>query len=101
MCGGFAAGNRDKAGRWLFTVALRNARPAEVSPEEVMRGFHCVLEDLLRKHPEAQARGISLVVDLRDVGFANMDARIPKVLMPAMQSRLPVRLGRLRAIRFC
>ena len=60
-----------------------------------MRGFHCVLEDLLRKHPEAQARGISLVVDLRDVGFANMDARIPKVLMPAMQSRLPVRLGRI------
>ena len=70
------AGNRDLAGRWLLTVTLRNSRPAEMSPEEVMRGIHCLLENLLRKHPEAQARGISLIMDLRGVQFANLDSRV-------------------------
>eukprot|EP01043_Picozoa_sp_COSAG02_P085882 COSAG02_NODE_23449_length_718_cov_1.368336_1_plen_212_part_00 len=59
-----------------------------------MRGIHLIFETLFRAYPDAQARGITLVGDLRDVAFANMDPRVPKLLGPAMSSVLPVRFGR-------
>lgn len=87
-------GGRDQAGRFLIHVTMRNTRPDEFSAEDVMRGIHMIFETLLRAYPDAQARGIALVGDLRDVAFANLDPRVPKLLGPAMSSVLPVRLGR-------
>ena len=91
-------GGKDQAGRYIVQMTMRNTRPDEFSAEEVMRGIHLLFETLLRAYPDAQARGISLVGDLRDVAFSNLDPRVPKLMGPAMSSVLPVRLGRLQLV---
>lgn len=87
-------GGKDRVGRYLVQMTMRNTRPDLFSAEDTMRGIHLVLETLLRAYPDAQARGVALVADLRDVAFKNLDPRVPKLLGPAMSSVLPVRLGR-------
>lgn len=88
-------GGQDQAGRYLVQMTMRNARPDEFSAEDAVRGLHLIFETLLRAYPEAQARGIAMVADMRDVAFANLDPRVPKLLGPAMSSILPVRIGRV------
>eukprot|EP01047_Picozoa_sp_COSAG01_P083038 COSAG01_NODE_17208_length_1170_cov_0.998133_1_plen_120_part_10 len=43
-----ATGSRDRQGRWLVMGCLRNARPQQFTAEEVVRGFHALIEHLLR-----------------------------------------------------
>jgi hypothetical protein len=43
-----ATGSRDRQGRWLVLGCLRNARPQQFTAEEVVRGFHALIEHLLR-----------------------------------------------------
>eukprot|EP00730_Choanoeca_flexa_P016984 TRINITY_DN8119_c0_g1_i2.p1 TRINITY_DN8119_c0_g1~~TRINITY_DN8119_c0_g1_i2.p1 ORF type:complete len:323 (+),score=53.23 TRINITY_DN8119_c0_g1_i2:222-1190(+) len=86
-------GNRDKMGRYVVTARLARADPAQYPADVVIRGIHVVLESLLIKHPDAQARGIVMVGDMRGVNRSHADPRVPKELFSAFTNTMPIRFG--------
>jgi len=62
--------------RHVLTIRMCRSDPVEYPADYAIRGAHVVLESLLIQHPEAQARGIVMVIDLTDVSRANADPRV-------------------------
>ena len=84
-----ATGGRDKAGRYIIQGTMRNARPDLYAAEEVMRGVHAVIEGLLRERPDAQAVGVTMVMDMGGVVTL-----LPPVALPSHPERgISVRRG--------
>jgi hypothetical protein len=91
-------GGRDKVGRLIIQGTARNQRPDIFQPDDVLRGMHAILEAALRAHPDAQARGISMVYDVGGAGLSNMDPKLSKKLAPAFSANLPIRIGRMNLV---
>jgi hypothetical protein len=66
-----AEGNMDRHGRYIVATRIRRASPRErFTIEDKLRATHAVLEQLLIKHPIAQARGVVMIVDFSDIDKA-------------------------------
>lgn len=76
-----AAGNKDNEGRYIITVKLVRTDPAKFEPSYAVRTIHAAVESVLRRYPEAQARGIAMINDMTGASFSNLDSRVPKAMM--------------------
>eukprot|EP00123_Amoebidium_parasiticum_P019920 comp36857_c0_seq1/m.47333 comp36857_c0_seq1/g.47333 ORF comp36857_c0_seq1/g.47333 comp36857_c0_seq1/m.47333 type:complete len:321 (-) comp36857_c0_seq1:72-1034(-) len=88
-----APGTRDKLGRTCLVVDLSKHDPHKWNALETVRDIHCVFERVLLDNPEAQARGIVIVLIGTNIRFGNLDTRVPQELFRAFSKQLPIRLG--------
>ena len=89
-------GGRDKGGRAILVLNLRHHNPATDSARDMLRLVFYVIEQAHRQGGEAtQCRGFCFINDLAGAGWSNMDPRVPRTLMPALQSTIPGRVGKV------
>jgi hypothetical protein len=87
-------GGKDALGRAVLIMRLRYNEPKETNPEAMGRmiacAMLCVLQDV-----DVQRMGVVILNDAREIGFRNMDPRVPKFIFGKVLGRLPVRVGRI------
>jgi hypothetical protein len=89
----YSAGNRDRGGRYIITIRLARTNPGQHPVSHAIRVTHANVEYILRRFPDAQARGICVVNDMRGASFSNLDSRIPRTIIKAFSKTIPVRFG--------
>jgi len=89
----WSSGMRDKSGRYILHVRLRNTDPSTFSPVDVVRTVATTIEWTFRNYPAAQTHGILMLGDAGGAGFRNIDPRVPRELAHSFSSTLPVRVG--------
>lgn len=89
----WSSGARDRFGRYILHIRLRNADPSTFTPVDVVRAVSTTIEWTIRHYPAAQSHGVLILGDAGSVGFRNIDPRVPRELAHSFSSTLPVRVG--------
>jgi len=84
---------RDKYGRGIFVVNMKNNKPKKYTAMDVVRTVHWNLYSALKSDPLLQKNGLVVINDLIGTSHHNVDLNIPKHLFPLFTKIFPARIG--------
>eukprot|EP01090_Pellita_catalonica_P003265 TRINITY_DN12926_c0_g1_i1.p1 TRINITY_DN12926_c0_g1~~TRINITY_DN12926_c0_g1_i1.p1 ORF type:complete len:824 (+),score=167.91 TRINITY_DN12926_c0_g1_i1:1-2472(+) len=84
---------RDKMGRAVMYIYPQYYNPKNMKPMELVRAM-TYLMDLAQLHDdEIQRKGFTIIVDLKGSKYNNFDKSMPKIVLDAIVSKYPARIG--------
>jgi hypothetical protein len=86
---------RCKQGRGLLLVQQRHHEPRHFAATDVLAAIHLLVVHAVRRSPELQTLGFTIINDMTGVGLRNFDLNVPKLLASTVESKLPMRYGQL------
>ncbi len=89
----WSSGARDRHGRHILHVRIRDADPGLFTPEDVVRALALAAEWTLRTYPAARTHGVVVLVDAAGTGLTGVDTRLPGAMMHAFSRTMPLRVA--------
>eukprot|EP01088_Endostelium_zonatum_P013716 TRINITY_DN2848_c0_g1_i1.p1 TRINITY_DN2848_c0_g1~~TRINITY_DN2848_c0_g1_i1.p1 ORF type:complete len:913 (+),score=191.91 TRINITY_DN2848_c0_g1_i1:155-2893(+) len=83
---------RDKMGRAILNVLIQHYVPKNVPPMDMVRGVVYVMDEMM-KLEEISKLGFSVFVDCKGSSYSNFDKNLPRVILDAIVSKYPARIG--------
>eukprot|EP01089_Gocevia_fonbrunei_P020203 TRINITY_DN7457_c0_g1_i1.p1 TRINITY_DN7457_c0_g1~~TRINITY_DN7457_c0_g1_i1.p1 ORF type:complete len:460 (+),score=44.19 TRINITY_DN7457_c0_g1_i1:553-1932(+) len=83
----------DNLGRPILYIFTQYYRPKLTPPLDLVRAVMYVMDLAAYKNDDVQRNGFSIVVDCKDSSYSNFDRKMPRILLDAIVSKYPARVG--------
>mmetsp|Transcript_498 Transcript_498/g.1223 ORF Transcript_498/g.1223 Transcript_498/m.1223 type:complete len:870 (+) Transcript_498:214-2823(+) len=91
----FLGGARCREGRGILVLRMGLHDPRKFQATDLLAAAHETIIHAIEKYPRLQAVGFTIINDMTGATSRNFDSKVPKLLSRTIESRLPLRYGRV------
>ncbi|GBG23788.1 Tyrosine-protein phosphatase non-receptor type 9 [Hondaea fermentalgiana] len=91
----FLGGARCREGRGIIVMRMGLHDPRNFTAADLLAAAHETTMHAIRQYPRLQAMGFTIIQDMTGATTRNFDTKVPKLLSRTIESKLPIRYGRV------